>query len=342
MASSDVVRVGYHFLALHGFERVSGVGRFPTLCNNDGIRVCLAYAHFCLSGQPGHYKVTATSAGFGKVEATGPNLLVGQTVRIESVEAGVAQVVEQVAVQGVIAGLGNGVDLAAGSLAELDRVVGGFQNLPVNARNWSTFFLLTPNVTQDGGSGLVSVHGLLTQPIHQQQFGGSVCGPFIKDKLFYFFTYDGFRRVGRVLCSDTNDISLTPTAGNTGGTVISPTQCPSTITSQMCNAGITFLMQVANIEPGQASPSRYAKQDLFFPRIDYHINGKNDAFVDFNFANFSSTNGYSPASTFTNSSPSINGPTTYHERFLAVQPVIVLTPETQEVGNKRRRREELP
>ena len=34
------------------------------------------------------------------------------------------------------------------------------QNLPVNARNWSTFVLLTPNVAQDGGSGLVSFHGI--------------------------------------------------------------------------------------------------------------------------------------------------------------------------------------
>ena len=33
-------------------------------------------------------------------------------------------------------------------------------NLPVNARNWSDFVLLTPNVTQDGGSGLVSFHGI--------------------------------------------------------------------------------------------------------------------------------------------------------------------------------------
>src|SRR3978361_455285 len=38
---------------------------------------------------------------------------------------------------------------------------------------------------------------LLTQPIHQQQqFGGSVGGPIIKDRLFYFFTYDGFTRGG--------------------------------------------------------------------------------------------------------------------------------------------------
>jgi hypothetical protein len=158
---------------------------------------------------------------------------------------------------------------------------------------------------------------LLTQPVHQQnQFGGSVGGPILRDKLFYFFTYDGFRKVGRVLYSDTNNITLTPTASNTGNTVISPTQCPATISSAQCIAGITFLMNVANIAPGEASPTRYSKQNLFFPRLDYHINSKNDAFIDFNFADFDSTNGYSAAPTFSNSSPTTNGPTSYHERFL--------------------------
>ena len=71
---------------------------------------------------------------------------------------------------------------------------------------------------------------LLTQPIHQQQqFGGSIGGPIIKDRLFYFFTYDGFRRVGRVLYSNTNTISLTPSGPTTSTTTITPTQCPATI-----------------------------------------------------------------------------------------------------------------
>jgi hypothetical protein len=63
-------------------------------------------------------------------------------------------------------------------------------------------------------------------------------------------------------------------------------------------------------------PGRYSKQNLFFPRLDYHINAKNDAFVDFNFADFDETYGYSAANTFSNSSPSTNAPTHYHERFL--------------------------
>ena len=32
--------------------------------------------------------------------------------------------------------------------------------MPVNTRNWSSFVLLTPNVTQDGATGLISFHGI--------------------------------------------------------------------------------------------------------------------------------------------------------------------------------------
>jgi len=365
--------------------------------------------------QPGHYKVMASASNFGSVEASNLNLEVGQTLTIDltlTVKSG-ATTVE-------VSGETPLLDMQKTEVSQvLDQEM--IESLPVNARNWSSFVLLTPAVTQDGGSGLISFHGisglynqnyvdgannnqmlfseargrasgapyvysvdsikefqaetsnysvefgqaaggqvnaitksgtnqmhgdlfydlrypdlnaldpyskyqalhnsgnpfLLTQPVHQQnQFGGSIGGPFLKDKLFYFFTYDGFRKVGRVLYSDTNNLTLTPTASNSGGTVISPTQCPATITSTMCSAGITFLQTMANIAPGDAPPARFAKQDLFFPRIDYHIDSKNDAFVDFNFANFTSTYGYSPAPTFSNSSPTTNAPTTYHERFL--------------------------
>src|SRR5579864_550206 len=313
--------------------------------------------------QPGHYEIVASAASFGKIDHKNLTLTVGQvlTVDVALPPGSVSAAVEVTAA----------VPILDPNKTEVSQTIDEklISNLPIASRNWSAFVLNTPNVTQDGGTGLVSFHGisglynqnyvdgsnnnqmlfseargrasgapyvysidsikefkaqasnysvefgqaaggqvnaitksgtnqfhgdafyylrypdlnaldpyskfqalhngatsfLLTQPIHQQQqFGGSVGGPIIKDRLFFFFTYDGFRKVGRVLYSDTNTISLTPTAGNTGGTVISPTQCPSTITTQMCNAGITFLMQVANIEPGQASPSRYAKQDLFF------------------------------------------------------------------------------
>jgi len=381
---------------------------------------------------PGHYKVSATAANFNKVEATNLTLLVGQVLTINlSLKVSTESTTVEVAATSEI------LDLQKTEVSQqFDQHL--LQNMPVAARNWSAFVLLTPNVVQDGGSGMVSFHGisglynqnyvdgannnqmlfseargrasgapyvysldsikefqaqasnysvefgqaaggqvnaitksgtnalhgdlfyslrypslnaldpynkyqalhnngnsfLLTQPIHQQQsFGGSVGGSLIKNKLFGFFTYDGFHRVGRVLYTTTSTFSLTGSgvynaASNTS--LITPNQCPTAsnatytapannptqfITAAQCTAGITFLMNTANVAPGQAPPSRYAKQNLFFPRLDYHISDKHDAFVDFNWANFDSTYGYSPANTFSNSSPSTNAPTHYHERF---------------------------
>jgi hypothetical protein len=164
---------------------------------------------------------------------------------------------------------------------------------------------------------------LLTQPVHQQQqFGGSVGGPIIKDRLFYFFTYDGFRKVGKALYYNNDNITLTPTAGNAGGTIISPTQCPTyaptsgaaqvaAISATQCTSAINFV--IAN---AFGAPSRFSKENLFFPRLDWHVNSRNDAFVNYNFVDYDSTYGYSPAPTFSGSSPSTNAPTSYHERFL--------------------------
>ncbi len=363
--------------------------------------------------QPGTYEVTVTSPNFGKVDRQNLTLTVGSNLTVDA-----ALTAGEVATEVVVTSDTPLIDTEKTEVSQtVDQAL--ISNLPVNSRNWSAFVLLTPNVVQDGGTGLVSFHGisglynqnyvdgannnqmlfseargrssgapyvysldsikefqaetsnysvefgqaaggqvnaitksgtnsthgdlfyylrypdlnaldpfnkwtalhnngnrfLLTQPIHQQQqFGGSVGGPIIKDRLFYFFTYDGFRRVGRALYANTNTISLTPSAATTSTTTITPTQCPATITAAQCTSAIQFLLN--NSGAVEAPPSRFAKENIFFPRIDMHINQHNDAFVNFNFANFDSTYGYAAAPTFTNSSPSTNGPTSYHERFL--------------------------
>ncbi|WP_130417049.1 TonB-dependent receptor [Edaphobacter modestus] len=368
--------------------------------------------------QSGHYQVTVGGGSYAKVVRQNLILTVGQTLSID-----VALPVGSVSSEIVVNAESPLIDTEK---TEVSQTIGEklISNVPVNSRNWSAFVLLTPNVVQDGGTGLVSFHGisglynqnyvdggnnnqmlfseargrssgapyvysldsikefqaqvsnysvefgqavggqvnaitksgtdsihgdlfyslryptlnaldpfnkfsalhnggnpfLLTQPIHQQQqFGGSVGGPIIKHRLFYFFTYDGFRRVGRALYANTNYISLSPSAttpppaGTNPTALITPTQCPTTITSAQCLSAINFLLQTSGAT--SAPPSRFSKQNIFFPRIDWHINSKNDAFVNYNFANFDSTYGYNSAPTFTNSSPTTNGPTSYHERF---------------------------
>jgi hypothetical protein len=364
--------------------------------------------------QSGNYEVVIGGGAYGKVDRKNLVLTVGQTLTVDAKLAlGATSTEVTVTSESPI------LDPEKTEVSQtLDTNL--LANLPVNARNWSDFVLLTPNVTQDGGSGLISFHGisglynenyvdgandnemlfseargrasgapyvysvdsikefqaensnysvefgqaaggqvnaitksgtnavhgdlfyylryptlnaldpltkynalynqsnpviagfLLTQPVHQQQqFGGSVGGPIIQDKLFYFFTYDGFRRVGKALYTDSNTISQTASGVTSSTNTITPTQCPTTITATQCTNAIAFL-----INESTAAPTRFAKSDLFFPRLDYHINNRNDAFVDFNFSNYQSAYGYSPSVTFSNSSPTTNGPTYYHERFL--------------------------
>ena len=386
---------------------------------------------------PGHYEIDASAANFGKVETKGITLLVGQTLTI-NLTLKVSTTTTTVEVEGTN-------QILDTDKTEVSQVVDSqlVANLPVAVRNWSEFVLLTPNVTQDGSTGLVSFHGisglynqnyvdggnnnqmlfseargrsngvpyvysvdsikefqaetsnysvefgqsaggqvnaitrsgtdnlhgdlfyylrypdlnaldpyskyiainnpptpaagkfLLTQPIHQQnQFGGSVGGPIIKDRLFYFFTYDGFRQVGNVLYTDSNQISTTasgtydPTV-KANASLVTPNQCPTAsnasyatyltanklpayyVTDAQCSAAITFLANTST-----AAPRRFSKENLFFPRVDYHVNSKNDAFVDFNFVDFDKTYGYNGANTNSNGSPSNNAPTSYHERIL--------------------------
>jgi hypothetical protein len=364
--------------------------------------------------QSGNYEVVIGGGAYGKVDRKNLVLTVGQTLTVDAKLA-----LGSTATEVTVSSESPILDPEKTEVSQtLDTNL--VANLPVNARNWSDFVLLTPNVTQDGGSGLISFHGisglynenyvdgannnemlfseargrasgapyvysadsikefqaetsnysvefgqaaggqvnaitksgtnaihgdlfyylryptlnaldpltkynalynqsnpaiaafLLTQPVHQQQqFGGSVGGPIIADKLFYFFTYDGFRRVGKALYTDSNTISQTASGVTSSTNTITPTQCPTTITATQCTNAINFL-----INESTAAPTRFAKSDLFFPRLDYHINNRNDAFVDFNFSNFQSAYGYSSGVTFSNSSPSTNGPTYYHERFL--------------------------
>ena len=136
--------------------------------------------------------------------------------------------------------------------------------------------------------------GIKTQPIHQQQqFGGSVGGPIINDKLFFFFTYDGSRKVNPILYTHTATY---------------PLACQAAIPAAVCSAANSFLSSQAGIQP------RFANQDLGFGKLDYQVNDKNRVSSSFNLVDFHSPNSYRGNPTYSNESISYNGPNVTHER----------------------------
>src|SRR5665213_276567 len=86
---------------------------------------------------PGHYKVGATAANFGRVEASGLTLLVGQTLTIDlTLKVSSESTTVEVAATSQI------LDLQKTEVSQaVDQQL--IRNMPVNARNWSDFVLLT-------------------------------------------------------------------------------------------------------------------------------------------------------------------------------------------------------
>jgi len=150
---------------------------------------------------------------------------------------------------------------------------------------------------------------LLSPPVHQQQqFGGSVGGPIIKDKLFGFFTYDGFRKVNPILFYS-----------STSSATVNGFACPAAISVTQCNNAKAFII-------GQnGSFPRTGIQDIFFPKLDYQLNEKNHLSASFLFANFRQPNGYITTPTVANSANSTNGRNDFHERYIVANWETVLS-----------------
>ncbi len=104
--------------------------------------------------QPGHYEVRASKTGFSAVLRTGLLLQVGQTLSLD-----LAMAVQTAQQEVTVSGEPPVVDTEK---TESSQVVsqGLVENLPIAGRRWDNFALLTPNVTTDGGSGLVSYRGI--------------------------------------------------------------------------------------------------------------------------------------------------------------------------------------
>ena len=344
--------------------------------------------------QPGNYEVRVTKTGFQTVVTNGVTVHVGQTLTVD-VQLPVQAQAETVTVTEEAPVLETEKTEQSQTVSQ-DLVSG----LPLVARRWENFVLLTPAVTTDGNSGLSSFRGISglyngnsvdganntqaffseargraiivtyvysadsikefqvassnysaelgqaaggvvnavtksgtnqlhadlfynlrypdlnaldplgksqgikTQTVHQQQqFGGSVGTPIIKDKLFFFATYDGFRKVNPILyTSSTNPTTINAFVCPTGATV--------TVTAAQCAAAKSFITTgLLGAFP------RDLKQDVFLGKLDYQLNQQNHLSAVFNWQDWKEPYGYNTSATVNNGGSTQNGAGGTHERF---------------------------
>src|SRR5262249_55637959 len=119
------------------------------------------------------------------------------------------------------------------------------------------------------------LNGITTQLIHQQQqFGGSFGGTLKKDKLFFFLTYDGSRKV--------YPIAYTSTA-------TFPLPCPAALSATQCSRANDYLKSLVGAFP------RTAAYDGAFGKLDYQLNNRNLLSGNFNFGDFHAPNAFTAA-----------------------------------------------
>ena len=181
--------------------------------------------------------------------------------------------------------------------AEFGQAAGGMVNAVTrsggNAYHGDLFYYLR-YPTLNALDPIQKAAGIYTQPIHQQQqFGGSTGGAIIKDRLFYYLTYDGSRKV--------NPISYTSSSKF-------PLPCTTAFSATPCSAANNYLSSILGAYP------RSADNDLFFGKLDGQVSSKNHASASIDIVDFHAPNSYNSSTTASNTSLSQNGTNVIHDR----------------------------
>ncbi len=158
--------------------------------------------------------------------------------------------------------------------AEFGRAAGGVVNTVTksgtNEFHGSAFYYLRDN--EWGARNAFAVQTILTPTGTQtigikpedkrHQFGGSIGGPIVKDRLFFFFSYDQQKRDFPAVAAPSSPTFFNLTSAQTA------TLTTRGITPAQTAAGLAFLQSLTGIVP------RKGDQTLFLPKIDWVINDK--------------------------------------------------------------------
>src|SRR5258705_2994326 len=119
------------------------------------------------------------------------------------------------------------------------------------------------------------------------QFGGTIGGPIVKDKVFFFFSYDQQKRDFPAV-----SVFTSPTYLSTVNNSLLTAAVRGLTTAQI-NSSLDFLNSLTGIV------ARRGDQKLFFPKLDWNINDKNTFTASYNRLRWESPAGVQTAATVT-------------------------------------------
>lgn len=208
--------------------------------------------------------------------------------------------------------------ISNGALAEYGRASGGIVNTITRSGTnefHGTGYWFFRNRTLNATD--ISSNGVNPQD-WRHQAGGSLGGPIVKDKLFFFVNGEVQRRYFPIVSSNITNRSLFSTPNT-----INSAACTSPATPAQCAAATQFILGRAQT---QLVP-RTADVNLVFAKIDYQINANNRASFEANYVDFRSPNGIQTQVSLTNGAAvGNNADTTVFDRTAKAGLTSILSP----------------
>jgi outer membrane receptor protein involved in Fe transport len=169
---------------------------------------------------------------------------------------------------------------------------------------WGAKNPFTTHAVQTGTNPIAFTSMVFKPKDWRKQTGIGIGGPIIKDRLFFFFAFDKFLRNFPGVSAPSSPTLFyaappsTPTgtgatcAGTTTSTVdgavcqlaanLNKTTLAAVSAAQYSSALNTYTTGVAGLSSITGLTPRTGDQDIFFPKIDWQINGRNHATIELN------------------------------------------------------------